>query len=242
MRKRTPIYEMDKITDNLWLGSYSVLQNLEILHQENITKILTIMENPLETLNEDGFDIKFIKAADNANENLYQYFVECINFLSGNENVLVHCLMGMSRSATIVIAYIMWKNKMSFEEALNFVQSKRENILPNSGFRKQLKFFDKKLKEFNYDLNKIENIQTQNKPKLMHHKSLNGFTNNFNNNIHKYFDNNLRDDNSNNYSNKHNHNHKDYSNNHYNYEKSKNYNNFNFIVDKYSRKIKRKEN
>jgi len=64
------------------------------------------------------------------------------NFLSRGEKVLVHCTAGVSRSASVVIYYLMKKFNLSFEEADQIVRSKRPIIEPNPGFRKQLKHFD----------------------------------------------------------------------------------------------------
>ena len=58
--------------------------------------------------------------------------------------------MGISRSASIVIAYIMYKNKMPFNEAFDFVSKKRKVISPNTGFKDQLIKFEKIMKENNY--------------------------------------------------------------------------------------------
>lgn len=60
--------------------------------------------------------------------------------------MLIHCKAGISRSGAIVCAYLMWKNKWSFEEALNFSRSKRSKISPNEGFKKQLRLFEKELR------------------------------------------------------------------------------------------------
>jgi len=49
-------------------------------------------------------------------------------------SVLVHCSMGISRSSTIVIAFIMKKFTFSFSKAYNLVKKKRPIICPNSGF------------------------------------------------------------------------------------------------------------
>jgi atypical dual specificity phosphatase len=58
--------------------------------------------------------------------------------------VLVHCLAGMSRSATIVIAYLLATTPMSTEEATEFVRSKRSIIRPNYGFTKQLEQYERR--------------------------------------------------------------------------------------------------
>ncbi len=48
--------------------------------------------------------------------------------------IKIKCGAGVSRSSTIVIAYLIWKKKLSFEEAFNFVKENRSVICPNSGF------------------------------------------------------------------------------------------------------------
>jgi len=58
--------------------------------------------------------------------------------------VLVHCLAGMSRSATIVCAYLLATTPMNTEETIAFVKSKRSIIHPNYGFQKQLKAWEAK--------------------------------------------------------------------------------------------------
>ena len=50
--------------------------------------------------------------------------------------VFVHCAMGMSRSATCVIMYIMKRFNIPFDEAFEVVKLRREKIDPNDGFKK----------------------------------------------------------------------------------------------------------
>lgn len=51
--------------------------------------------------------------------------------------ILVHCQVGVSRSATIVLAYLMLKQNMTLAEAIKKVKERR-GIYPNQGFLKQL--------------------------------------------------------------------------------------------------------
>ena len=79
-----------------------------------------------------------------------QIFNKTINFIHSaiNENdgdndnvVFVHCFAGVSRSSTIIIAYLMKIKGMTFEQALQFTKDKRRIISPNPGFIKQLKLW-----------------------------------------------------------------------------------------------------
>ena len=146
--------DLDEIEDKLCLGNSISAGNTNDLKEKGITKILTLMDEPPKN-KDDGFKRKTIEIMDISNENIIQYFGECLNFIKGDEKILVHCAAGASRSATVVIAYLMWKNKMKFEDAMKFVQKKRPIIYPNFGFKEQLKMFEKLLIENNYDINKI---------------------------------------------------------------------------------------
>jgi len=59
------------------------------------------------------------------------------------KNVVVHCAQGKSRSATVVIAYLMVVKNLTYLDALKIVQQKRPIALPNQGFEGQLKEFEK---------------------------------------------------------------------------------------------------
>ena len=54
--------------------------------------------------------------------------------LEANAKVFVHCQHGVSRSATIVIAYLMWARGLPYEQALDHVRNARPTINPNIGF------------------------------------------------------------------------------------------------------------
>jgi protein-tyrosine phosphatase len=87
-------------------------------------------------------DIEFhevIWAEDMPNFDLSRYFDKCLNFIEKcrkKTNVLVHCFAGVSRSASIIIAYLMKINGWTVEKSFNFVRDKRRVIGPNPGFMK----------------------------------------------------------------------------------------------------------
>lgn len=58
--------------------------------------------------------------------------------LKARKKVLVHCRMGISRSVTILCAYLMRANLWDAHEALAYVQVRRPDAEPNAGFVKRL--------------------------------------------------------------------------------------------------------
>ena len=160
-------HNIDEITENLYLGNLSAAENTQNLKELGIKKVLSILDEFAwpkyhETLN---IEHKKISAQDMDDQNIIKYFGECLKFIKGNDKTLVHCAVGASRSASIVIAYIMWTKKMPFKEALEFVQKKRFIVYPNFGFREQLQLFEKELIEKNYDIDKIKFEEIKWEPK-----------------------------------------------------------------------------
>ena len=146
---------MSQITNNLYLGNLFDAQNIQNLLKLGIKKVLSLITDTQLLKYPNEIEHKLIKIDDFPKENIIQYFYECLLFIDDNKKVLVHCFAGLSRSATIVIAYIMWKNQLDFLEAIHLVEQIRPNINPNFGFVKQLRMFEKLLKENKYNINCI---------------------------------------------------------------------------------------
>ena len=62
---------------------------------------------------------------------------------NSKKNILIHCFMGSSRSASCVILYLMNKYEMTFEESYNMIKKLRPIVNPNTSFVKQLKNYVK---------------------------------------------------------------------------------------------------
>ncbi|CAK6981475.1 dual specificity protein phosphatase 22-B [Scomber scombrus] len=87
-----------------------------------------------------------ISAADLPTQNLTQHFKQSIMFMHESrlkgEGCLVHCLAGVSRSVTLVVAYIMTVTGLGWQEALAAVRVARPSAGPNLGFQRQLQEFE----------------------------------------------------------------------------------------------------
>jgi hypothetical protein len=143
------------IPNKLYLGNNESAKNFEILKEHGITSIL-ICGYFLSEFFPDKFIYKTLEFEDNKYEIIIFSLIKGIEFIEKNKTILVHCREGVCRSSTIVIAYIMFKEKKSFVEAESFVKSKKSNINPNENFVKQLKEFEDIIKVCKYDLKMIK--------------------------------------------------------------------------------------
>jgi len=134
----------------LYLGNFSHASNIKELKRLNINYVLNCAidcRNDLpKNINElhlkirDLEDFEILDFFELANE-----FINKCKIMGGN--CLVHCKLGVSRSAAIVIAYLIKYYKLTTNEAFDFVKSKRKTIKPNDGFMRQLYIYEKILKE-----------------------------------------------------------------------------------------------
>ena len=65
------------------------------------------------------------------------YFLE-----NSDQSVLVHCMAGISRSASLLVYFFMKKYGWSYNDAYNFIKRRRSIIQPNSGFEQKLRIYD----------------------------------------------------------------------------------------------------
>lgn len=143
------------IPNKLYLGNNESAKNLEILQKHNITSIL-ICGYFLSEFFPGQFIYKTLEIQDNEYEIIINSLIKGIEFIENNKTILVHCREGISRSSTIVIGYIMYKEKKSYIEAENFVREKKDDIKPNENFVKQLKEFEDIIKVCKYDIKMIK--------------------------------------------------------------------------------------
>lgn len=139
-----PPYE---ILSHLYLGCRKVAASLQHLKDCGITRILNVTNsepNNFESLG--NFEYKQIAVEDSHEVNMLKYLPEAFRFIEEarvkNEKVLVHCHAGMSRSVTVILAYLMKYNHHTLDSAYDYVKQVKSNISPNFGFMGQLLEFE----------------------------------------------------------------------------------------------------
>ena len=137
-----------EIIPNLFLGSIGSASNLKQLQNCKITHIVCCARG-IKNFFPDKFKYLNLDILDNEKSDIKQHFDESYKFIDeaikNNGNVLIHCHAGISRSSTILIAYIMKSQKMSLDKVLELLKSKRDKVNPNAGFIEQLKEYEKEL-------------------------------------------------------------------------------------------------
>eukprot|EP01126_Amoeba_proteus_P014363 TRINITY_DN16295_c0_g1_i17.p1 TRINITY_DN16295_c0_g1~~TRINITY_DN16295_c0_g1_i17.p1 ORF type:complete len:104 (-),score=12.16 TRINITY_DN16295_c0_g1_i17:43-354(-) len=90
--------------------------------------------------------MKTVEIMDLPEITITHYFQDCFSFIDTArqqfKGCLVHCNAGVSRSATVCIAYVMARKKMTFQDAYSIVKSVKPDVRPNEGFIVQLKKFE----------------------------------------------------------------------------------------------------
>lgn len=129
-KNNKPAHEdLNLVAPNIYIGCLESAKNVDLLKTLNITHILTVEDKLLEEDVHKHFTYKFKRLLDLPSSNILDILEECIEFIDSGVNnstgVLIHCLVGISRSAAIVIGYLMNREKRPLEETLELVRKNR---------------------------------------------------------------------------------------------------------------------
>ncbi|CAF0922519.1 unnamed protein product [Didymodactylos carnosus] len=144
---------MSIVVENfLYLGSGKDANDIEQLLENKITHILNCtLEWAINPALPEHIKVKKIPLKDITEENISEQFDIVYDFLNEIKQqggrVLIHCVVGRSRSASLVLSYLMKAEKMNLGEAYAYLLNCRNQIKPNDSFIKQLMFYEYKLYE-----------------------------------------------------------------------------------------------
>ncbi|XP_026864176.2 dual specificity protein phosphatase 13-like [Electrophorus electricus] len=149
------LHQIDEVWPNLYIGNVRIAQNRTALQCLGITHVLNAAHSKLGSIGDQKFyGSSFvycgIPAEDSSHFDLDIYFRLAADFIhkglkSPDGKVLVHCIMGMSRSSTLVLAYLMLYHHMPLRSAIQRIIQKRA-IYPNRNFLALLLDLDLQLK------------------------------------------------------------------------------------------------
>lgn len=134
------------VIPNLYMGSVYPTLDEELLLKFNIKHILSL-GTPIPKF--EGINYQQLSIFDFPEFDILPHFERAFAFINSamelDENVYVHCFGGVSRSATIIIGYLMKQNSWTYTESYQYLKNLRPCIKPNVGFVRQLLYFENEL-------------------------------------------------------------------------------------------------
>merc|ERR1711861_42056 len=119
-----------QITENLFIGSIGSASHRDNLLEAGITHIVCCFDKDFRPFEKD-FCYLHVAVMDSVNQDLKQHFDETNKFIdqaikkNSKNKILVHCFAGISRSSTVLSAYLMHSQKIEFDKALLQIRKTR---------------------------------------------------------------------------------------------------------------------
>ncbi|KAH8903846.1 phosphatases II, partial [Coniochaeta sp. PMI_546] len=144
---------ISEIEPGLFIGDFASSSQLSTLANHNITAIVSLANSESEIWSRPAnrelvpeASHMFVCCADSPTQDILARLGDICDFIDkhmriANGNVLVHCTAGRSRSATIVVAYLMRRNRQTLDSVLKQVKDKRR-IEPSGNFLDQLQIWE----------------------------------------------------------------------------------------------------
>lgn len=148
-------YPNEIVEDFLYLGNMWQAGCKQVIDHLHITHVVNATLDVGNVFEADGVKYHEVKLRDAPDADIAQFFDSTFAFISEAKRscdaqgrpcrVLVHCTQGISRSATLVIMYVMRAYDWSLAQAFNFTRSGRGVVMPNDGFVRALMAEERRL-------------------------------------------------------------------------------------------------
>ncbi|KZT24246.1 phosphatases II [Neolentinus lepideus HHB14362 ss-1] len=141
----------NEIIPRLYLCDLYTATSPKVHERLGITHVLSVVRRPWFHFSESVKHMN-VPIDDTSSANLLTYLDAAVAWLhrclTSDENacVMVHCVWGMSRSASIVVAYLIAKYQMTLDGALAWCRLKRAVVRPNHGFIAQLEIYESQIR------------------------------------------------------------------------------------------------
>lgn len=131
-----------QLTDFLFVGGAVAAKDKAMLLRLGVTHVINCAANVAPAFFPDEFRYYNIRLRDHSTQDIARHFYNIFDFIEtarqSGGRIFVHCIKGISRSPTMVIAYLMWYKGIGMYKALDFVRQARPVVDPNAGFIFQL--------------------------------------------------------------------------------------------------------
>uniref|UniRef100_A0A2N9HKF5 Protein-tyrosine-phosphatase n=1 Tax=Fagus sylvatica TaxID=28930 RepID=A0A2N9HKF5_FAGSY len=144
--------ECSKVAEHIYLGGDAVAKDRDILKQNGITHVLNCVGFVCPEYFKADFVYRTLWLQDSPSEDITSILYDVFDYFEDvreqGGRVFVHCCQGVSRSTSLVIAYLMWREGQSFDDAFRYVKAARGIADPNMGFACQLLQCQKRVHAF----------------------------------------------------------------------------------------------
>jgi len=128
------------IGTHLYISDYQGASNKDKLMKNKIKHIFNFSSFKLPEYR--GIVYHNFPIYDSPDQNILRYFRTVIHEIDNSEgNILINCQAGISRSASMIIAYLMSKG-FTLSQSYGWVKASRDIINPNPGFMNQLQVYE----------------------------------------------------------------------------------------------------
>ncbi len=134
---------IDHVVDNIYIGNFKSAQNIKQLQENEITHIINCAYF-LPEVHKNNFDYLTLDLEDKIKQDILpsidiaMKFIKNVTENNPKSKIFIHCVKGKSRSASVVVAYLMLTRNIDYDEAYNILKDKRPIAQPNPGFKNQL--------------------------------------------------------------------------------------------------------
>ncbi|KAG6475321.1 hypothetical protein ZIOFF_064539 [Zingiber officinale] len=135
--------DISRVDDHVFLGGDAAARDRATLRRHGITHVLNCAGAACPDHFRGELEYSTLWLRDSPAEDLAPVLYDAFDFLeraraAPRGRALVHCRRGASRSAALVVAYLMWRRALTFDRALRAVRVARPSADPNLGFAAQL--------------------------------------------------------------------------------------------------------
>lgn len=135
-------FNANEILPRIYLGGVGAAYSYTELKDKGVTHIISALLGFGEIYPGD-FVYKTYHLQDETYEDIFKHFNDCSDYIhetlkNPEHRVLIHCMQGISRSTSLLVAYMIKYHHIKVDDAINYIKLNRPIIKPNDGFREQL--------------------------------------------------------------------------------------------------------
>lgn len=146
-RATVPRHDADEIVEGIFLGNSDAARSAAWVAEARVGAIVNCADD-VEPVAHDGVFLQRFPLQDTTRADVLPHLDAAADAMRTavleGRRALVHCSAGASRSATVLLAYLLRDRGLSLLEAFRLVRARRPIVYPNKGFLRALRAFEER--------------------------------------------------------------------------------------------------